>query len=219
MKSISSTFEFTVFSSNRRGQLLQTIFHKIRSEIRMESNQTNQIQNLKQMVTNLLTEMLRVLENAENYTNTNEFMDSMAEVHEAQRILAGQAIQILEENGIETEALVHTFSTARNQSSSDAEVTEAQESCVNLVRQVIGEILNNPRMMELNKELKTYYGRILNHESVRELHEDAHEHLIAFENWPSRQDDLRFMADVGERLKAFLRKFLEVETILNDQQN
>ena len=56
------------------------------------------------MVTNLLTEMLQVLENAEN--NTNDFMDSMAEVREAQRVLAGQAIQILEENGIETEALV-----------------------------------------------------------------------------------------------------------------
>ena len=170
------------------------------------------------MVTNLLTEMLQVLENAEN--NTNDFMDSMAEVREAQRVLAGQAIQILEENGIETEALVNnTFDTARNQSSSDAEVTEAQESCVNLVRQVLGEILNNPRMMELIEELKTYYGRILNHESVRELHGDAHEHLLLFENWPSRQVDPRFMAEVGERLKAMLRKFLEVETILNDQHN
>jgi hypothetical protein len=185
----------------------------------MASNQTNPIQNLKQMVTNLLTKMLQVLENAENFTNTNEFMDSMAEVREAQRALASQAIQILEENGIDTEALVNTFGTARNQSSSAAEVTEAQESCVNLVRQVLGEILNNPRMMELNEELKTYYGRILNHESVRELHGDAHEHLLLFENWPSRQVDPRFMAEVGERLKAMLRKFLEVETIINDEYN
>jgi hypothetical protein len=105
-------------------------------------------------------------------------------------------------------------------------VTEVQESCVNLVRQVLGEILNNPRMMELNKELKTYYGRILNHESVKELHEDMGifmnyelPHLLLFENWPSRQVDPRFMAEVGERLKAMLRKFLEVETILNDQHN
>ena len=148
----------------------------------MASNQTNPIQNLKQMVTNLLTKMLQVLENAEYFTNTNEFMDSMAEIREAQRALASQAIQILEENGIDTEALVYTFGTARNQYSSDAEVTEAQESCVNLVRQVLGEILNNPRMMELNEELKTYYGRILNHESVRELYEDAHEHFLSFEN-------------------------------------
>ena len=61
-------------------------------------------------------------------------------------------------------------------------MTEVQESCVNLVRQVLGEILNNPRMMELNEEFNTYYGRILNHESVRELYEDAHEHFLSFEN-------------------------------------
>ena len=79
--------------------------------------------------------------------------------------------------------------------------------------------MNNPRMMELNEEFNTYYGRILNHESVRELHEDAHEHLLSFENWPSRQVDHRFMAEVGERLKAMLRKFLEVETIINDEYN
>ena len=82
----------------------------------MESNL--QIQNFKQMVTNLLTEMLRALENPE-MTNSNEGldhlfdnlgaywipMDSMAEFREAQRALHGQAIQ-MEENGIETEALV-----------------------------------------------------------------------------------------------------------------
>ena len=84
----------------------------------MESNL--QIQNFKQMVTNLLTEMLRALENPE-MTNTNErdtrrlpshnlgaywiHMDSMAEFREAQTALHGQAIQ-MEENGIETEALV-----------------------------------------------------------------------------------------------------------------
>ena len=221
MKSNSSKFEFQ-FSRQIVGASYYVNtknLHKIQREIRMASNQTNQIQNLKQIVTNLLTEMLRVLENAENITNTNEFIDSMSEVREAQRALAGQAIQILEENGIETEALVNTFATARNQSSSDAEVTEAQESCVNLVRQVLRELLSNPRMIELNEELNTYYGRILNHESMRELHEDAHEHLLLVENWPSRQVDLRFMAEVGERLKAMLRKFLEVETLLNDQQN
>ena len=89
----------------------------------MESNL--QIQNFKQMVTNLLTEMLRALENPE-MTNTNERdtrrpmerffpsqnlgaywiqMASMAEFREAQTALHGQAIQ-MEENGIETEALV-----------------------------------------------------------------------------------------------------------------
>ena len=103
----------------------------------MASTQSNlQIQNLKQMVTNLLTEMLRVLENAENYTDINELMNSMAGVREAQRALAGQAIQILEENGIETEALVNTFSRARSQSSSDDEVTFS--SCKrNLIKNIL----------------------------------------------------------------------------------
>ena len=67
----------------------------------MESNL--QIQNFKQMVTNLLTEMLRALENPE-MTNSNEGldhlfdnlgaywiqMDSMAEFREAQRALHGK---------------------------------------------------------------------------------------------------------------------------------
>jgi hypothetical protein len=183
VKSNSSKSEFLSFLVKSLGPVITKNLHQIRREIRMESNPANQIQTLKQMVTSLLTQMLQVLKNAENITNTNEFMDSMAEAHEAQRVLASQAIQILEENGIETEALVNnTFDTARNQSSSDAEVTEAQESCTNLVWQVLGEVLNNPRMMELNEEFNTYYGRILNHESVRELYEDAHEHFLSFEN-------------------------------------
>ena len=200
----------------------------------MALNQTNlQIQVLEQMVTNLLTKMLR---NCENMTpNTNEFMDSMAEVREAQNAINGQAIQ-MEENGIETGALVFlllkltqfaeaVFGTARDR---------WYHQSVGLVFYRLGKILIDPfgpgvvgfdgvpRMIELNEELKIYYGRILDHESVRELHELANEQLQSFEiDWPFTRVEIytRFMAEVGELLKAMLRTFLDVETLLNDQHN
>ena len=104
---------------------------------------------------------------------------------------------------------------------------------VDLVFYLLEKILNDPfgpgvvgfdgvpRMTELNEELKIYYGRILDHESVRELHELANEQLQSLENWPFTRVEIytRFMAEVGELLKAILRKFLERETLLNDQQN
>ena len=210
--------------------------HQIRREIRMALNQRNlQVQVLKQMVTNLLTKMLRVLENCENMTpDTNEFLDSMAEVREAQRAINGQAIQ-MEENGIETRALVlllfklaqfaeAVFGTARDQ---------WDHQSVDLVFYLLEKILNDPfgpgvvgfdgvpRMMELHEEIKIYYGRILDHESLRELHEVANGQLQLLENWPFTRVEIyrRFMAEVGEMLKAMLRKFLDVETLLNDQHN
>ena len=66
----------------------------------MAVNQTNSIQTLKQLVTNMVTEMLRLLD-AENF---NELLDSTADIFEAGRFLAFEAIEILEENGIETES-------------------------------------------------------------------------------------------------------------------
>ena len=199
----------------------------------MALTQTNlQIQVLKQMVTNLLTKMLRVLENCENMTpDTNEFM---AEVREAQNAINGQVIQ-MEENGIETRALVFlllklnqfaeaVFGTARDR---------WDHQSVDLVFYLLEKILNDPfgpgvvgfdgvpRMTELNEELKIYYGRILYHVPIYELQEAANEHLQLLESWPFTQDDIctRFMAEVGGRLIAILRKFLEVETLLNNQQN
>ena len=88
----------------------------------MATNQTNGIENLKQCVTNWITAMLQVLETSGDVANIFGFRDSLAEDREAQRVLCAQVLQILEENGIETEALVNAFNTARNQSSSDTEV-------------------------------------------------------------------------------------------------
>ena len=210
----------------------------------MASNQT-----LKQLVTNLVTKMLRLLD-AENL---NEFLDSRAELFEAQRFLFLQAIEILEENGIETEAMVNDFSRAVNQTNPlDAVALESRwpdaleswinndfsravnqtnpldavaleswpdalESWINFWQQVIGEIRNNPRMMELKEELETYYGRIITHENLMEIIEEAND---LFASLPSRQDqsDIQ-MAEWKEKLEQILRKFLEVETALNDQHN
>lgn len=126
----------------------------------MAVNQTNSIQTLKQLVTNMVTEMLRLLD-AENF---NELLDSTADIFEAGRFLAFEAIEILEENGIETES-----------------------------------------------------WKIITHESFREIIEEAYNF---FESLPSRQErsDIQ-MAEVKEKLKQILRKFLEVETVLNDQHD
>ena len=199
----------------------------------MALTQTNlQIQVLKQMVTNLLTKMLRVLENCENMTpDTNEFMN---EVREAQNAINGQVIQ-MEENGIETRALVFLL-LKLNQFAESAFGTARDRwdhQSVDLVFYLLEKILNDPfgpgvvgfdgvpRMTELNEELKIYYGRILYHVPIYELQEAANEHLQLLENWPFTRVEIytRFMAEVGEMLKVMLRKFLDVETLLNDQHN
>ena len=134
----------------------------------------------------------------------------------------------MEGNGIETGALVFLLLKL-------TQLAEAVFGTASMRRRVylLGKILNDPfgpgvvgldgvpRMMELNEELKTYYGRILNYESVRELHEVANEQLQLLRNWPFTRVEIytRFMAEVREILKAMLRKFLDVETLLNDQHN
>ena len=128
-----------------------------------------------------------------------------AELLEVQRFLFLQAIEIPEKNGIETEAMVNDFGRAVNQT--DSLDAETQESWINFWQQIfqifllIGEIRNNPRMMELNEELETY-------ETFREIYEEAND---LFESLPSRQDrsDIQ-MAEWKEKWKQILRKFLEV---------
>ena len=120
----------------------------------MAVNQTNSIDALKQQVTNLVTKMLRLLD------SENLDLNSTVEIFEAGRFLAFEAIEILEENGIETES-----------------------------------------------------WKIITHESFREI----------IESLPSRQERSEIgnwqMAEVKEKLKQMLRKFLMVEDVLNDQHN
>ena len=178
---------------------------------------SNEIENLKQLVRNWINAFLHVLEisDAENSANVVLLLDSMAEVDEAGRVLVGQILQILEENGMNTEAVVNAFNRARNQSFSLSN-TEDRESVENL-RQQMREIPDNTRILELAQELTTYYERIINDGFLRGTFEEALQ-LVA-EDSPSRQSDPRYMAEVKEKLKEFLRKFLEVETAFNDQHN
>ena len=170
---------------------------------------SNQIENLKLLVRNWITALLQVLEtsDAENSANVVQLLDSMAEVDEAARVLRCQILQILEENGMNTEAFVNDFNIARNESSS---YTEVQESVENL-RQQIGEIPDSTRILELVQELTTYYERIINDGFLRGIFEEALQLVV--EDSPTRQSEIK------EKLKEFIRKFLEVETALNDQHN
>ena len=174
---------------------------------------SNEIENLKQLVRNWITAMLHVLETSDTETSANVviLLDSMAEADEAGRVLGRQILQILEENGMNTEAVVNAFNRARNQSFSLSD-TEVQESVENL-RQQIGEIPDNTGILELAQELLAYYGRILNDGFWRGIFEEAMQLVI------SRHSNPWYMAEVKEKLREFLRKFLEVETALNDQHN
>ena len=178
---------------------------------------SNEIENLKQSVRNWITAFLNLLETADAVNNANVVLLPnvvlMAEVHEAERVLGSQIVQILEENGMDTEEFVNAYFRARNQSSSDAEVQESVEN----LRQQLGGILGNTRILELAQELKTYYERIINDGFLRGIFEETVQLVV--ENSPSRQSDPRYMAEVKEKLKEFLRKFLEVETALNDDQH
>ena len=166
---------------------------------------SNQIENLKLSVTNWITAMLHVLESALDAENNNlyQLLDSSAE---AQRVLNCQILQILDENGIDTEAFFTAFNTARSQWM-DVKVQDG----VLYFLQEIGEIPSIPTngIPELPEELKTYYENILSHRSffLRDVFQGAIQ-LVADVASPLRQPNPGYIADVEE----MLRKFLDIET-------
>ena len=210
----------------------------------MASNQTNYGETLKQLITNWITAMLHgpwlhILETSGDITNIFELRDALADC-ESKRVLCAQVLQILEENGFHNGIEIEVVgNTTRNQSSSD---TEVQESMENLGR---GEISSNARIQELTEELEIYYERIVDHESLRDMffellltvwliagpngifgrHLDSVLHFnVGFVPYremelASRQSVPEFMTEVKEKLEEFLRKFLEIENSLNDQNN
>ena len=176
------------------------------------TSRENQIEKFKQMVRNALTARLRVLETTEN--NVSELKAAEAET---ERILGCQVLQMLEEHSVENEAWIDAF-RARNQSPlSYTEAQEAQESLDNLRGQILREML--PIILELSEELGNYYGRI--YESLEEIHPE----------WPANMASLDSIQDLdtGNYIMSFLdcqvieqellRKYLEVETAINDQNN
>jgi hypothetical protein len=226
----ASIFVFTdipVFSSNR--WWIQRIFIKVerrsKSDVKlkifgkMASNQTIDFENLKQsiknFITNWFTTTLQALETSGDVTNPFESWEAFV------NLLIAQVLQILEENGIETEALVNAANAARSQSSSD---TEIQESMDNLQQQA-EEIFTDARIQELGEELRVYYDSILNHQSLTDIFGFPLQIGTIFVYWLTfapllimalRSDN---MAEVKEKFEEFLTKFLEVETALNDQHD
>ena len=172
----------------------------------MASNQTINFENLKQsiknLITNLISTTLQALETYGDDTNPFEFWQALFDAFEA------QAIQILEENGIETEAWINASNTARSQSSSDTEIQESMDT----LQQQVEEIFTDARIQELAEELLIYYNGILNHESLTDILQ-----IVACVPWVA----LLFanLAGLKEVLEKFLTKFLEVEAALNDQHN
>ena len=171
----------------------------------MASNQTINFENLKQsikhLITNLISTTLQALETYGDDTNPFPFQ-ALLDAFEA------QGIQILEENGIETEVWINASITARSQSSSDTEIQESMDT----LQQQVEEIFTDARIQELAEELRIYYDGILNHESLTDILQ-----IVACVPWVA----LLFanLAGLKEVLEKFLTKFLEVEAALNDQHN
>ena len=179
----------------------------------MASNQTINFENLKQsiknLITNLISTTLQALETYGDDTNPFEFWLALFDEFGA------QAIQILEENGIETEALINASNTARSQSSSDTEIQESMDT----LQQQVEEIFTDARIQELAEELLIYYNGILNHESLTDIFNGPLQIVSYVVSCPFVA--LLFATEFGlkEALEEFLTKFLEVEAALNDQHN
>ena len=209
----------------------------------------NQIEKFKQMVRNVITARLRVLETTENNVSELKAAES-----ETERILGCQVLQMLEEHSVENEEWVDAFSTARNQSpSSDTDLDdsdikeeddqeamdttesgaapnadsgmsapkdeikdEAQESLDNLRGQILREML--PIILELSEELGNYYGRI--RESLEEIYPELPATLASLESIRCNTGNyIISLLDCQVIEQELLRKYLEVETAINDQNN
>ena len=180
---------------------------------------SNQIENLKISVRNWITAMLHALESALDAENNNrhhhtrlytsQLLDPSAEL---QRVLNCQILQILDENGMDTEAFFTAFNTSRSQ-------WNGVQDGVLYFLQEIGEIPSIPTngIPELSEELKTYYGNILSHRSffLRDVFQEAIQ-LVADVASPLRQPDPGLDSIIRKgyisEVKEMLRKFLEIET-------
>ena len=196
----------------------------------MASNQTNEVEILKQSLTNWITSLLQVLEISEIESNTHlrtwiyGFLDASNApflCHNLTALVQEILVFLWENTG-------HHWNTA----------DEVHESLMNLNQQML-EILSDaptPRILEVAEEqLNDYYRRILNDESLREICQQVFELAKQSRREKNRFDRLsRLNPDLRNRthqrylrlrlmlnvkLEKFLRKFLDVEATLNDQHN
>ena len=192
----------------------------------MASNQTNEVEILKQSMTNWITSLLQVLEisEIENNTHLRTWIYGFLDGSNAPFLCHNLCCLV-------QEILVFLWENTADD--------EVHESLMNLNQQML-EILSNaptPRILEVAEEqLNDHYRRILNDESLREICQQVFEltkqsrrEILRFSrsyqfNY-SRYDNvmylryLRLRSDLKEELEEFLRKFLDVEAALNDQHN
>ena len=137
----------------------------------MASNQTNQVENLKELINDWFTEMLEVLEAYGESHHIADFIDilfSCLPNDQAQQILEdiknleynhfedGISLQVsmvnlrqhMQKIGLETEGLVNAFNTARDQYLLTTLVQRPMEN----LRQRIGKIVSNARFVTSKNE-------------------------------------------------------------------
>ena len=201
----------------------------------MAANQ-NEVDVLKQSMTNWITSLLQVLEMSEieNNTHLRTWIYGMLDARNAPFL--GHNLAALVD--LVQEILVFIW-----ENTSDDEI---HESLGNLNQQML-EVLSNaptPRILEAAEEqLNDYYGRILNDESLREICQNVFELAKQSRREKLRWNRLSHPADIvlrgdlrplamatyqrylrlrlslKQKLEEFLQKFLDVETALNDQHN
>ena len=179
----------------------------------MAANQ-NEVDVLKQSMTNWITSLLQVLEMSkiENNTHLRTWIYGMLDARNAPFL------------GHNLAALVQEILVFIWENTSDDEI---HESLGNLNLQML-EVLSNaptPRILEAAEEqLNDYYGRILNDESLREICQNVFE--LAKQSRREKQylryQSLRYLRlrlSLKQKLEEFLQKFLDVETALNRPQH
>ena len=191
----------------------------------MASNQTNEIETLKQSMTNWITSLLQVLEMSEieNNTHLRTWIYGFLDASNAPFLCHNLCCLV-------QEILVFLWENTADD--------EVHESLMNLNQQML-EILSNaptPRILEAAEEqFNDYYRRILNDESLREICQQVFElakqsrrEILRFNRLSRLQPNLKYLTHqrylrlrlmLKEKLEEFLRKFLDVETALNDQHN
>ena len=213
------------------------------------TSRENQIEKFKQMVRNAITARLRVLETTENNISELKAAESeterilgcqvlqMLEEHSVENEAWVDAFSTarnqspssdtdLDDSDIKEEDDQEAMDTTQSgaapnadsgvSASKDEIKDEAQESLDNLRGQILREML--PIILELSDELGNYYGRI--RESLEEIYPELPAVLASLESIRCNTGNyIISLLDCQVIEQELLRKYLEVETAINHQNN
>ena len=213
------------------------------------TSRENQIENFKQMFRNAITARLRVLETTEDNVSELKAAESeterilgfqvlqMLEEHSVENEAWVDAFSTarnqspssdtdLDDSDIKEEDDQEAMDTTESGAAPNADSgvsapkdeikDEAQESLDNLRGQILREML--PIILELSEELGNYYGRI--RESLEESYPELPAILASLESIRCNTGNyIISLLDWQMIEQELLRKYLEVETAINDQNN